>query len=37
MHCWTLVAGVGWEYGDFAAMIMLRLTAFPNVKLDLNI
>lgn len=37
MHCWTLVAGVGWDYGDFAAMIMLRLTAFPKVKLDLNI
>lgn len=37
LHCWTLVAGVEWDYGDFAAMVMLRLTAFPNVKLDLNI
>ncbi len=37
LHCWTVVAGVGWDYGDFRATVMLRLTAFPQVKIDMNI
>ena len=37
LHCWTLVAGVGWDYGDFRASLMLRLTAFPQVKIDMNL
>ena len=37
LHCWTLVGGVGWDDHDFQVMILLRLTAFPNLKLDLNL
>ena len=37
MHCWTFVGGFGWDYNDFEIMLMLRLTAFPNVKLGVNI
>ena len=37
LHCWTLVGGVGWDDHDFQVMLLLRLTAFPNVKLNLNI
>ncbi len=37
LHCWTLVTGVGWDNSDFEVLVMLRLNAFPNVKLDLNI
>ena len=37
LHCWTMVAGCGWDYGDFEFIIMMRLTAFPKVKIDLNI
>ncbi|MFA6929177.1 MAG: LPS assembly protein LptD [Lentisphaeria bacterium] len=37
LHCWTMVLGVGWDYNEFQAMIMFRLTAFPNVKIDLDI
>ncbi|MBP5640330.1 MAG: LPS-assembly protein LptD [Victivallales bacterium] len=37
LHCWTMSFGVGWDNGDFEAMILFRLKAFPNVKVDLNI
>ena len=37
LHCWTLVTGFGWDYNDFEFLILLRLTAFPNVKIDINI
>jgi lipopolysaccharide assembly outer membrane protein LptD (OstA) len=37
LHCWTMVTGCGWDYGDFEFIIMLRLTAFPKVKIDMNI
>ena len=37
LHCWTFVGGFGWDYNDFEVMLMLRLTAFPNVKLGVNI
>ena len=37
LHCWTFVGGFGWDYNDFEIMLMLRLTAFPNVKLGVNI
>ena len=37
MHCWTLVGGFGWDYKDFEVILMLRLTAFPNVKIKMNI
>ena len=37
MHCWTFVGGFGWDYNDFEIMLMFRLTAFPNVKLGVNI
>jgi hypothetical protein len=32
-----MVTGCGWDYGDFEFIIMLRLTAFPKVKIDMNI
>ena len=37
LHCWTMVLGIGWDNYDFQAMIMFRLTAFPKVKIDLDI
>ena len=37
LHCWTFVGGFGWDYNDFEVVLMLRLTAFPNVKLGVNI
>ena len=37
LHCWTMVLGVGWDNEEFQAMIMFRLTAFPKVKIDLDI
>jgi len=37
MHCWVMSLGVGWDNGEFEAMIMLHLTAFPKVKLDLSL
>lgn len=37
LHCWTLVGGVGWDDHEFEAVILLRLVAFPNVKLNLNL
>ncbi|MFA6723911.1 MAG: putative LPS assembly protein LptD [Lentisphaeria bacterium] len=37
LHCWTMMLGLGWEYNKFQAMIMFRLTAFPKVKIDLDI
>jgi hypothetical protein len=32
-----MMLGLGWEYKKFQAMIMFRLTAFPKVKIDLDI
>ena len=37
LHCWVMALGVGWDNGDFRAMIMFHLTAFPKVKIDLNL
>lgn len=37
LHCWTVMAGCGWDYNDFEVLLLLRLNAFPKVKLDLNI
>lgn len=37
LHCWTLSTGFAWDDNDFEFMVFLRLVAFPNVKLDLNI
>jgi lipopolysaccharide assembly outer membrane protein LptD (OstA) len=37
LHCWTMMLGIGWDNYDFQAMIMFRLTAFPKVKIDLDI
>ena len=37
LHCWIMSVGAGWENGDFEVMILFRLKAFPNVKVDLNI
>ena len=37
LHCWTMVVGAEWDYEEFQAMIMFRLTAFPKVKIDLDI
>ena len=37
LHCWTVVACVGWDYGDFRAGLLFRLTAFPDVRIDMNI
>lgn len=37
LHCWVMALGFGWDNGDFKAMIMFHLTAFPKVKLDLNL
>jgi LPS-assembly protein len=37
LHCWTMVFGIGWDNYKFQAMIMFRLTAFPKVKIDLDI
>ncbi|MBR4675581.1 MAG: LPS-assembly protein LptD [Victivallales bacterium] len=36
LHCWTMAVGVGWDNNDFEAMIMFQLTAFPKIKIDLN-
>lgn len=36
LHCWTAVCGIGWDNDDCEVVLMLRLVAFPNVKLDLN-
>lgn len=36
LHCWTMVTGFGWDDDDFEIVFMMRLVAFPNVKLDLN-
>ena len=37
LHCWIMTLGVGWDNGDFEAVVMFRLTAFPKVKIDLNL
>ena len=37
IHCWTVMGGVGWDDHDFEVVFMLRLVAFPNVKLDLTL
>ena len=37
LHCWVMALGVGWDNSEFQAMIMFHLTAFPKVKLDLNL
>ncbi|NLF62342.1 MAG: LPS-assembly protein LptD [Lentisphaerae bacterium] len=37
LHCWVMALGVGWDNGEFQAMIMFHLTAFPKVKIDLNL
>ena len=37
LHCWTVVAGFGWDDHDFEMLFLLRLNAFPKVKLNLNI
>lgn len=36
LHCWTMAFGIGWDNEAFQAMLMFQLTAFPKVKLDLN-
>ncbi len=36
LHCWTLMTGCGWDDDEFEVVVLLRLVAFPNVKLDLN-
>jgi LPS-assembly protein len=36
LHCWVMSLGVGWDNGDFQAMLMFHLVAFPKVKLDLD-
>lgn len=37
LHCWLMTVGVGWDNGDFEALVMFRLAAFPKVKIDLNL
>ena len=37
LHCWIMTLGAGWDNGDFEAVVMFRLTAFPKVKIDLNL
>lgn len=37
LHCWTMVFGMGWDNNKFKTMIMFHLTAFPKVKIDLDI
>ena len=36
LHCWTMALGFGWENSEFEAMILFQLTAFPKIKIDLN-
>ena len=36
LHCWTMALGVGWDNNEFEAMVMFQLTAFPKIKIDLN-
>ena len=37
LHCWVMSLGAGWDNNEFEVMIMLHLTAFPKVKIDLNL
>ncbi len=36
LHCWLMQLGVGWDNDKFKAMVLFRLTAFPNIKIDLG-
>ena len=36
LHCWDLILGFRWSNNEFAGVIMLELTRFPSVKVDLN-
>lgn len=36
LHCWIMGLGFGWDNDEFEALIMFQLTAFPKIKLDLN-
>lgn len=36
LHCWTMQLGAGWDNNEFEAMILFRLTAFPNIKIDMG-
>lgn len=37
LHCWTMVVGVEWDYEEFQAMIMFRLTAFPKTRIGISL
>lgn len=37
LHCWDVAFGVGWDNGEFEAMVLFRLVAFPKIKVDLNL
>ena len=37
LHCWVVSLGAGWDNNEFEVMIMLHLTSFPKVKIDLNL
>ena len=37
LHCWRMALGAGWDNGSFQITVMFQLTAFPNVKIDMNL
>ena len=37
LHCWRMAFGVGWDNESFQVTMMFQLTAFPNVKIDMNL
>jgi len=36
LHCWTMGIGVGWDNSDFEAMLLFRLTAYPNIRIHMG-
>jgi lipopolysaccharide assembly outer membrane protein LptD (OstA) len=36
LHCWTMGIGFGWDNSDFEAMLLFRLTAYPNIKIHMG-
>ncbi len=37
LHCWRLAFAIGWENESFETLLLLQLTAFPNVKIHLDL